>query len=193
VDNPVFNDTSGTRLSAITWGSRIFLAAVVLLGAAVALTLQSHVSVPGLQRIVPGLGAEEVRRVPSNPPVERRSVAGSRSVAPSATSRPTTSRTIAPTAGSQESTRSRRAVAPTSAPPAVVAVPPATVRPTSEPSRVTAARPTSAPTSSASSTTRVNGQGTAKPRNPKAATPSPPNRSAPGQTRTPGPRSTNLG
>jgi hypothetical protein len=190
VDNPVFNDTSGARLSAIQWGSRIFLAAVVLLGAAVALTLQSHVSVPGLQRIVPGLAAEEVRRVPSDPPVERRNVStGSHSVAPQVTSRPTSSPTIARTADSRESPRSQRAVAPTT-------VPPATVRPTVEPSRIPAVRPTAAPTATASSaraTARATGQGTAKPRNPKAATPSPPNQSARGQSRTPRPRSADLG
>ena len=174
--NPVFNDASGARVSAIQWGSRIFLAVVVLLAAALALTLRSHVSVPGMELLVPGLDAQKVRTGPSNPPAEHGNPAtGSSTVRPQPGTRPTTSRAGVPTVDAVRSADARRAVAPT----------------TAEPSSAPRVRPTNAvPTvsagpTSASPTVRAGGQGTVKPRNPQAATPSPPLQQAPGQTRTP--------
>ena len=181
--NPVFNDASGARVSAIQWGSRIFLALIVLLAAALALTLRSHVSVPGLERLVPGLDANEVRTGPSNPPAERGKVAtGSSTVRPEPDTRPTTSLAGVPTVDTARSADARRAVAPTSAEPSSAP----RVRPTNAVPTVSAGR------ISASPTVRAGGQGTVKPRNPQAATPSPPQQ-APGQTRTPKQPTTDIG
>jgi hypothetical protein len=66
-------------------------------------------------------------------------------------------------------------VGPTTAPPATEPTSAPTVRPT-----------TGVPTVSASPTVRAGGQGTVKPRNTKAATPSRPDQ-PPGQTRAPKP------
>ena len=178
----MFNDASGTRASAIQWGSRIFLALVVLLGTALALTLSTHVSVPGLERLVPGLDAKEVRpvvrTVPSDPSERANVATGSGSTQPRPTTQPPTSRASVSTADARKSVDARRAVG-------------TTVPSAAEPSSASSVRPTTVvPTASARPTVRAGGQGTVKPRNPKAATPSPPDQQAPGQTRTPDPRPT---
>ncbi len=177
--NPVFNDASGARVSAIRWGSRIFLALVVLLAAALALTLRSHVSVPGLERLVPGLDARKVRPVvrtgSANSSAERAKVAtGSGTIDPKPTTRTSGSTTDARKSGST------RAVGATTAPPAAEPTSAPTVRPT-----------TGVLAGSASPTVRAGGHGTVKPRNSKAATPSKPDQ-PPGQTRDPKP-ATDLG
>ena len=130
--NPVFNDASGARVSAIRWGSRIFLALVVLLAAALALTLRSHVSVPGLERLVPGLDARKVRPVvrtgPSNPPAEQcQGGDGSGTFRPQPSTRPTsraggpTTDAVSPPMPAERSVRRPARAEPSSAP---------TVRPT---------------------------------------------------------------
>ena len=172
VDSPVFNDTTGTRVSAIQWGSRIFVALVVLFGATVALILSSHVSVPGLERLAPGPDAEEVRplvrTVPSILPAERAAGrTGSSALQPRLTSQPTTTRVGGPTVHPVKSADARRAVGPT------------TARPKARPSSAPSVRPTVSPRPTAAAV----GRRTEKARNPKAATPSPR-----GQDRTAKPR-----
>ena len=166
--NPVFNDASGARVSAIQWGSRIFLALVVLLAAALALTLRSHVSVPGLERLVPGLDAGSRRGAHGIvEPAGRARQGGDRieHVRPEpehpADNRPRRRSDSRTPRGSADA---RRAVAPTTAEPIQRAEGPAHERGSHRVGR----------TISASPTVRAGGQGTVKPRNPKAATPSPP-------------------
>jgi cytoskeletal protein RodZ len=180
VESPVFNDASGSRVSAIQLGSRIFLAVVVLLGAALALTLRSHVNVPGLERLMPDVHSNQVRPLvrtgPSNPPTERAAAKTGSSTAPQhPTAQPTSARASADV--KQPDNAQRVAGSPTA-------------RPAAKPSSAATVRPTASaqPTRSARPTVRSVGQGTLKPRNPKAATPSPPNRQAPGQSRTPKPK-----
>ena len=206
--NPVFSDASGTRVSAIQWGSRVFLALVVLLGVALALTLRSHVSVPGLERLAPGVEAEQgrpaVRLVPLNPPAERTAErSGPTTLAPRPTSRSTTVRVNGSTADPVESADTRRVVASSTAPAAEPSNGPAlratagvpTVRagvpsatagvPTATagvPTATAGPPATARPTASASPTMRIAGPKAVKTRNPKAATPSPP-----GRNRTPKP------
>jgi hypothetical protein len=193
VGSPVFNDESGTRVSAIRWGSRIFLVLVVLLAAALVLTLRSHVSVPGLERLGPGLEAREVRPVvrtgPSNPPAEQAKVASDVSTfRAEPTPRPTTGRAGVPSTGAARPAEARRAGGP-STDPTVARV---TADPSSAPTaaRTKAASTASARPTRASPTGRAGGPGTEKPRNPKAATPSRHNEPAPGQTRRPRPKPT---
>jgi hypothetical protein len=172
----VFNDTTGTRISTIQWGSRIFLVVVVLLGAAVALTLRSHVSVPGLERFGPVQDSQELRpavhRVRSNPPIEPAAVRpGSSSFKPRPTTEPTSNRVSVPSVDAVKSTDARRPVGATIAPPRA--------GPSSAPSV--------RPTGSSNPTAAAAGRGTEKSRNPKAAIPS-----APGQNRTAKPSPTTL-
>ena len=181
MSNPVFNDTSGTRVATIQWGSRILLVVMLLLGAAVALTLRSHVDVPGLERLLPVLDSQELR------PAVR-----SRAATPSA-ERPAVRTELGrfqpratepagrPAADTAEPEDTRRAIAPSTTNP--------TVQPSGASSR-TAGIPTRTadPTASASPPVRT-GAGAVKPRNPKAATPSPRNSQAPGQNRVPKPKS----
>ena len=186
--SPVFNDTTGTRVSAIRWGSRIFLALVLLLVAALAFTLRSHVTVPGLERLVPGLDAREVRPVPrtgsSNPPVEQAKVATeSDTFRAQPSTRPTDQAGGTP-ADAARPAEARRTNGPT------------TGRAAAEPSRAPTVAPTRAtPTGSArppsaTPTVPVVGPRPEKTRNPKAATPTPGKQQAPGQTRRPKPKPT---
>ena len=180
----MFNDASGARASAIQWGSRIFLALVVLLGTALALTLSTHVSVPGLERLVPGPDAREARPVAhtgsSNPPAEQATVATDSSpVRAQPSTRPTTGRAGVPSTDAASLAEARRARGPTTAQPTAGPSSARTVGRTKTPRTVSASRPTASPT------VRAGGQGTERPRNPKAATPSPRNEQAPGQTRSP--------
>jgi hypothetical protein len=186
VSNPVFNDTSGTRISTIQWGSRIFLVVVVLLGAAVALTLSSHVSVPGLERFGPVPDSQELRpavhRVRSNAPTEPAAARpGSSSVQPRPTTEPTTNQVGVPSVDAVKSTDARRPVGATIAPPRTEPSSAPSVRPTAGPNA------TAGPTGSSNPTAAAVGRGTEKPRNPQAAIPS-----APGQNRTAKPRPTTL-
>jgi hypothetical protein len=186
VGNPVFNDASGTRVSAIRWGSRIFLALVVLLAVALALTLRSHVSIPGLERLGTTLDAREVRPVmrtgPSSPPVEQARVATDPDTFRAQPSpRPTTGRAGVPSTDAASPAEALRAGGPTTGSP---------TRPTTaERSTAPEVKPTEPPpTGSAgpmaeSSTVTVGGRGAEKSRNPKAATPSPLKQQPPGQTR----------
>ena len=186
--SPVFNDTTGTRVSAIKWGSRIFLVLVLLLVAALAFTLRSHVSVPGLERLVPGLDAREVRPVPgtdsSNPPVEQAKIETESGTFRARSSARPSGRTGGTPTDAARRAEARRTVGPT------------TGRTTAEPSRAPTVAPTrAAPTGSArppsaGPTGPVGGPGTEKTRNPKAATPTPGNQQAPGQTRRPKPKPT---
>jgi len=185
VGSPVFSDTKGTRVSAIRWGSRVFLALVVLLAVALILTLRSHVDIPGLERLGPGLDARKVRPVvhtgSSSPPAEQAKVATDLSTFRAEPStRPTTSWAGRPPT---DAAQARRAGGPT------------TTQPGAEPSSAPSAGRTDPPLTGSASptavspTARAGGQGTEKPRNPKAATPSPGNEQAPGQTRRPKPKS----
>jgi hypothetical protein len=188
VGSPVFNDTTGSRVSAIKWGSRIFLVLVLLLVAALAFTLRSHVTVPGLERLVPGLDAREVRPVPrtesSNPPVEQAKIATEPGAFRARPSTRPTGRAAGTQTDAARPAETRRTVGPTTGPTAA------------EPSSAPAVAPTrAAPTGSArhpsaTPTVPVGGPETEKTRNPKAATPTPGKQQAPGQTRRPKPKPT---
>lgn len=52
--DPVFTDTSGKRAFVLQWAARIVGLCGVILAGAVAFTLLTHVSLPGLRGLVPG-------------------------------------------------------------------------------------------------------------------------------------------
>lgn len=191
VSSPVFSDTSGTRMSTIRWASRTLLVVVMLVGAALALTLGSHVPVPGLERFGPVPDSQELRpalrTVPSNAPSEHAAVkTGPASLQPQASAQPTTSQAGVPSADAGKPLETRRAVAPSTTTPTIGRSRGPNLRPTAGvPTRA------AAPTASAGPTVGTVGQATVKTRNPKAATPSPSNEQAPGQSRTPKPKPTN--
>jgi hypothetical protein len=56
VDRPVFSDPTGRRLHVLQWGSRGFCLAAAALCAALAATLQAHVSLPSLENLLGGFG-----------------------------------------------------------------------------------------------------------------------------------------
>ena len=187
----MFNDASGARLSAIQWGSRILLALVVLFGVALALTLRSHVSVPGLERLMPGLDANQVRPLvrtgPSNRPAERTAGrTGPSTPQPRPATSPKASRV--PTTAAVQTAETRPVVGPSTVPPAIEPTSAPSLRATAGPTASASPTGSASPTDSVSPTTRTVGRGTVKPRNPKAATPSPAKQQAPGQNRTPKPK-----
>ena len=52
-DTPVFCDGSGTRSAILQWSARGAVLLVLLLGTGLALTLDTHVQLPGLSRLLP--------------------------------------------------------------------------------------------------------------------------------------------
>jgi hypothetical protein len=121
VDNPVFNDASGVRVVALQWGSRVFLLLLVIFGVALALTLRTHVTVPGLDRLVPDARADRpplpVRTSWPNAPVERPEVVQLGRVQPLPTDQPTVRGAGPPTTRAERAGQSTvRAAAPPTAP-----------------------------------------------------------------------------
>jgi hypothetical protein len=55
-DRPVFSDPTGRRLHVLQWGSRGFCLAAAAICAALAVTLQAHVSLPSLETLLGGSG-----------------------------------------------------------------------------------------------------------------------------------------
>lgn len=67
LDRPVFTDPSGRRVEVLQWGSRGFCLLAAALCTAVAMTLQTHVTMPGLAAALLG-SSREIKAAAENPP-----------------------------------------------------------------------------------------------------------------------------
>jgi hypothetical protein len=143
-DKPVFSDDSGVRAAALKWGVWAICFIAVLLGGALVLILRTHVLLPGVDPPSPPPPGQ----LEAVPPTEEST---SQPFQPSLTFRPS----------------------PTARPSPIV-----TGKSPRPSAAVTRAGPTADATSAAQRSTtaeaKSSDQGTTKPRNPKAATPSPP-------------------
>jgi cytoskeletal protein RodZ len=147
-DKPVFSDDSGVRAAALKWGVWAICFIAVLLGGSLVLILRTHVPLPGLDPLQPSRG--QIEAVPAT------EESTSQPYQPSITFRPS------PTATRPSARSSPTATGKSARPSAAVK------RAAPSPGATSPARtPTTAKAKSSD-------QGTTKPRNPKAATPSPP-------------------
>jgi hypothetical protein len=144
-DKPVFSDDSGIRASAVKWGVWAICFIAVLLGGGLVLILRTHVALPGVDPLTPPPPGQ-IEAVPAT------EESTSQPFQPSITFRPS------PTAPRPSPTTTGKSPQPSAA--------------------VKRAAPTAGATSAARRSTTAqdesSDQGTTKPRNPKAANPSPP-------------------
>jgi cytoskeletal protein RodZ len=156
-DKPVFSDDSGVRAAALKWGVWAICFIAVLLGGSLVLILRTHVPLPGMDPPPSG----QIEAVPAT------EESTSQPYQPSITFRPS------PTATSPSARPSPTAPRPSARPSSTA---------TGESPRPSVAVKRAAPSLGATSAARKrttaqaksSDRGTTKPRNPKAATPSPP-------------------